>query len=284
MQEYISIYNKYESEIKEFLNSSIEKLGNLHAQQKSNFKDLYRAFPALELIYIVSADTMHQVSENIYRDSVKEGHQGKNRGYLLKKFNYDRKNPISISKPYLSSATGETCISVIAEEDGEIFFLDFNLSMLLQRLGFIEIHDKFDQLNKFFYGAISTLLITVSVFIIAYTFYKFFSSALNDTISMDLMFKPIISLTLALAIFDLAKTILEQEVFFKSYAKDTQSEYKVLTKFIITIIIALLIEALMLVFKIALHDYTQIINALYLISAIALIIVSLAVFIKFTRK
>jgi hypothetical protein len=57
-----------------------------------------------------------------------------------------------------------------------------------------------------------------------------------------------------------------------------------LTKFSITITIALLIEALMVVFKIALEDYSQMINAFYLIGGVSLLIVSLGVFIYLTKK
>ena len=93
-----------------------------------------------------------------------------------------------------------------------------------------------------------------------------------------------IALTLSIAIFDLAKTILEQEVFFKSYSKNAKVETKILTKFLTTIIIALSIEALIVVFKIALNDYVQMINAFYLIAGIALILISLTIFIYFSTK
>jgi uncharacterized membrane protein len=99
-----------------------------------------------------------------------------------------------------------------------------------------------------------------------------------------MIFKPIIALTLGIAIFDLAKTILEQEVFFKSYSKNSNVETKMLTKFLITIIIALSIEALIVVFKIAIDNYDHMIHAFYLIAGIAVILISLTVFIYFTKK
>ncbi|MEA3289919.1 MAG: hypothetical protein U9Q04_07010, partial [Campylobacterota bacterium] len=98
------------------------------------------------------------------------------------------------------------------------------------------------------------------------------------------IFKPVIALTLGLAIFDLAKTVLEQEVVFKNYSKNSTTEYKVLTKFSITIIIALLIESLMVVFKIAIDDYSQMINAVYLICGVSVLILALSVFIHLSKK
>jgi hypothetical protein len=57
-----------------------------------------------------------------------------------------------------------------------------------------------------------------------------------------------------------------------------------LTKFLITIIIALSIEALIVVFKIAIDNYDHMIHAFYLIAGIAVILISLTVFIYFTKK
>jgi hypothetical protein len=76
---------------------------------------------------------------------------------------------------------------------------------------------------------------------------------------------------------------LEREVFFKNYSKEDEDS-NILTKFSIAIIIALSIEALMVVFKIALNDYTQMIHALYLILGVGIIIVSLALYTYFSKK
>lgn len=101
--------------------------------------------------------------------------------------------------------------------------------------------------------ALATILFSLYDFIL-YIFSK-------HDIALEMIFKPIIALTLSIAIFDLAKTILEQEVFFKSYSKNSRVETKLLTKFLTTIIIALSIEALIVVFKIAINDYDKMINA-----------------------
>ena len=123
-------------------------------------------------------------------------------------------------------------------------------------------------------------MITIAFSLYDFAYYLFAKS----TLSLEMIFKPIIALTLSIAIFDLAKTILEQEVFFKSYSKNSKVETKILTKFLSTIIIALSIEALIVVFKIALNDYEKMINALYLITGISLILISLTFFIYYSNK
>jgi hypothetical protein len=97
------------------------------------------------------------------------------------------------------------------------------------------------------------------------------------------LFRSIIALTLGLAIFDLSKTILEHEVFYKSISRDNNLENRLLARFLTSIIIALSIESLMVVFKIALSDYSKMIYAFYLISGVGVMIISLSLFIFIMR-
>ncbi|MDD2951537.1 MAG: hypothetical protein PHU29_12190, partial [Sulfuricurvum sp.] len=98
------------------------------------------------------------------------------------------------------------------------------------------------------------------------------------------VFKSIIGITLAIAIFDLSKTILEHEVFYRSLTPEEGNEYKTLTKFLTSIIIALSIESLMVVFKVAIDDIRNMNYAFYLISGVGILIVSMAVLNYVGRK
>jgi hypothetical protein len=57
-----------------------------------------------------------------------------------------------------------------------------------------------------------------------------------------------------------------------------------MVKFLGSIIIALSIEALMLVFKFALIEPGMLVHAVYLIVGVALLTITLAVYIKLTRQ
>jgi hypothetical protein len=284
MQEFIEVYKNNIVDIENFLLETIHSLGNLSIREDTSFKKLYKVFPSLELVYICDERTLKQSSDNIYRNKLVSSVIGRDRSYLLTKLDFKDIN-IAISKPYISSATGHTCITVAKKEDEKIYFLDFKVSSLLKRLGLIEAHTEFNFISKSFYFLTASIMIILSLFTIGYAIYEFANSLFfHGNLSIESIFKPVIALTLGLAIFDLAKTILDQEVIFKSYSKNSKAEYKVLTKFSITIIIALLIEALMVVFKIALNDYTALIHALYLISGISLLFVALGIFIYFTKR
>ena len=106
----------------------------------------------------------------------------------------------------------------------------------------------------------------------------------NDIDFLHDIFKSIISITLGLAIFDLAKQIFEHEVIYHSFEHKEAQEYKVLGKFVISIVIALLIETLMVVFKIALSDGKEMLPAFYLIIGVTAMFVALAYFYKTINK
>lgn len=283
MQEFIEIYNKNQQDIENFIKESMTNIGDIKSKSNKNYEQIFKVFPSLELIYFADSTTLNQVSPNVYKDRISDKPIGRNRQYLLDKVDF-KDDKIAFTKPYVSSATGETCLTAIIKLDDSIAFMDFNLQAILKRLGFLELNKNFNILNKTFYMVVSSLMIVLALFTIFYSLYDFISSFINHHISIEHIFKPIVALTLGLAIFDLAKTLLEQEVLFKSYSKNEKSEYKVLTKFMITIIIALLIESLLVVFKIAINDYSQMINALYLIIGVGVIITSLSVFIYLTKK
>ena len=280
----MSTYKENVQDIETFLIETIFNLGNLQEREGNDFKRVFKVFPSLELIYTCNEENMLQTSANIYRNKTSQTPIGRNREYLLNKMDFDNSS-IAISQPYISSATGETCITVAKKENGKIFFLDFNIPALLQRLGLIEVHKGFNFISKSFYFLTANIMIVLALFTIGYSVYEFINSLLfKGGLSIEAIFKPVIALTLGLAIFDLAKTVLAQEVVFKSYSKNSTEEYKVLTKFSITIIIALLIESLMVVFKIAIDDYAHMIHAFYLIGGVSILIVALGLFIYFTKK
>lgn len=57
-----------------------------------------------------------------------------------------------------------------------------------------------------------------------------------------------------------------------------------LIKFSITIIIALLIESLMVVFKITIENYEHMLQSLYLLGGVSILMVALGLFIYFTKE
>ena len=97
------------------------------------------------------------------------------------------------------------------------------------------------------------------------------------------IFEATILVTLSLAIFDLAKTLIEEEILGRHKEYNVSGPHKTMVRFLGSIIIALSIEALMLVFKFAITDPNKLMYALFIVTGVALLIVSLAIYIKFTK-
>ena len=281
MKQFIEIYHEHQIEIESFIINTLKNNGEIKKNEIERYKDNFKSFPSMELLYITDR-VCKQITPNIYRNKNEEKEKGKDRGYLSRKL-IEKDEQFSMSEPYLSSATGNICITVMKKEHGYHIFLDFVVSELLGRLGLIELHPAFDKITKTFYKMSGFLLMFFAILAIGYALFSFFGHFLDANFSLDTLFKPIVAITLGLAIFDLAKTILEREVYYKNY-KGKNEDAMVLTKFSIAIIIALSIEALMVVFKVAMHDLSDMIYALDLIIGVGIIIVSLGIYNYLSNK
>lgn len=283
MKEYLEIYNQNREKIESFIQESLENLAPLCEYEEGAFKILFSTFPSLELVYVVNSGTKTQTSANIYKYRIDESEKEKDRSYLLDRLEI-KENDFAFAQPYQSSATSNVCVTVTKKEGENIVFMDLRLEMLLERLGLIEKDKFFSNMTKAFYVFAGYFMMFLSVAAIFYAGNDFITNLTASKLNIDTIFKPIIAATLGLAIFDLSKTILEQEVYFKSYVKDSKLEIKILTKFLVTILIALSIETLMVVFKIAIENYDKMVNALYLMLGTSAFILSLSVLIFMTKK
>ena len=283
MREYIEIYQENQEKIETYIEDTLEKQNLFKTQLDDKFKKLFKNFPSLELVYIVDYKTKKQTSANVYRHKVDTNHASASRDYLIDKLNI-KDNGFAITKPYQSTTTGTGCITVSKKEEDEIIFLDFDLEILLEKIGLIDKNKFFSGITKAFYIIAGFFMMFLAAVAIIYAGVDFVTNLMNAKLSIDTIFKPIIATTLGLAIFDLAKTILEQEVYYKSYIKDPKIEIKTLTKFLVTILIALSIETLMVVFKIAIENYDKLINALYLMIGTSLFMMALSFMIYITKK
>ena len=283
MKEYIDIYQHHQTKIETFIEETLEKQGALISQKETYFKKLFKVFPSMELVYLVSCETKMQISNNFFRNKNDNKQNKQNRDYLINKLKI-KDNGFAFTKPYQNSATTNICITVSKKEDDNIIFMDLILEVLLERLGLIERNKFFSNITKLFYMIIGYFMMLLASVAIFYAGADFLANLMNSELSIDTIFKPIIATTLGLAIFDLAKTILEQEVYFKSYVKDSKIEIKVLTKFLVTILIALSIETLMVVFKIAMEDADKMINALYLMIGTSIFMIALSFMIFITKR
>ena len=201
-----------------------------------------------------------------------------------------REERCSITDPYPSLITGDLTVTASAPifcENGDLKYvacLDMPLADVLN-ISRLNTLDTFaSNLFKYSYAAFAFALFAVALLLFVHGVQSFFVHDITVShLSIDEMFKATILLTLSLAIFDLVKTLIEEEVLGRHKEIDISGPHKTMVKFIGSIIIALSIEALMLVFKFAITDPEKLMNAMYIIGGVALLLISLAVYIKFTK-
>ncbi|MBV5321200.1 MAG: hypothetical protein JZU62_05910 [Sulfuricurvum sp.] len=281
MQDLVRSYNANAPLIQKFILTTLKKASpkSFNMQLSAN---LFKTFPSLELIY-TSDEGFVQNSPNIYANKEEHYHVGADRAYLVDEMALEQ--GYYISEPYISTATGHLCITVIYPIENGYLFFDFRLRKLLERFSLIEKNNLFKYMNRSSYAIIGGGLLFFGLFVVLYGFYTFAGYLFaEEPLNIDAVFNPIIALTLGLAVYDLGKTIFEQEVLPRTQHISETFNAKTLMNFSVSIIIALLIEALLVVFKISIHNYKDLPYASTLIAALAFLLFVFAVFIYLVRK
>ena len=278
----VKTYEEHKSEIERFIIDNIQNNGVISLDNET-LEGFFQTFNALQLLYVTD-ENYRQKSPTFSRGVKDVSRIGANRSALFKTKRLNKEGEY-ISSPYICSITGKTIITTIKKVGNNYLVMDFNLIELLEELGYVTHALFFTRFNKTVYGLIGYGLTTLSMILVLYSFISFGSYLFYDASLIETTFKAIISLTLGLAVFDLGKNLLEHEVVYKDNHPHKKSDSKMFIKFLISIITALSIEALMLVLKISLtKNYSDMQHAVYLIGGVSLMIATLALFYKFTQK
>lgn len=213
---------------------------------------------------------------------------GVNRSLRSYYYNAVKQKSCYLTEPYPSSLNGELCVTIsmpIYDINKELLYVvcaDISLVDILRLLGKNSMFSWFGKLSRLSYATLALSLFCVAIIL----FYLGIKSLIFNSlhlINATQMFESTILLTLSLAILDLVKAFFEEEVLGVSSNKE-KGVSKTMVKFIASIIIALAIESLMLVFKFAMTSPSEIIYAVYLIIAVAILIVGLSFYIYMSRK
>ncbi len=281
MQNLVSSYESHAPLLQRFILSSIRKIG-LNTLNDKSIERLFAIFPSLELIYECD-EGYAQVSPNHTQNERDAAAVGADRSYLVNESEMEQ--GFSFLDPYISTATGHLCVTVVYATKKGYIFLDFRLRGLLERFDLIESQTGFKRVSRYAYAVIGGGLLFFGIFVVLYGFYAFGGYLFaDDQLSLDSVFKPVIALTLGLAVFDLGKTIYEQEVLPKTQHVNESFNAKTLLNFSVSIIIALLIEGLLVVFKISISDYRDLPYAATFIGALSALLLVFSVFVYLVKK
>jgi hypothetical protein len=243
----------------------------------------------VEALYVLDAKG-EQVSQNISESQmVREARPGNHsaRAYYHRAA---REKKCVITSPYPSTLTNDLTVTAsypVYDNQKKLHYIvcmDIALRDLLKFAQPTGLDTIFGYVTKISYSLFSVALSIVAFML----FYNGVASILTHGINIDKieikqMFESTILLTLSLAIFDLVKTIFEEEVL-GHHERGSKDIHRTMIKFLGSIIIALSIESLMLVFKFALIDPEKIINAVYILGGVALLLFGLSFYLKATEN
>ncbi|MGB3961621.1 MAG: PDC sensor domain-containing protein [Sulfurimonas sp.] len=201
-----------------------------------------------------------------------------------------REGRCSITDPYPSLMTGELCVTAsqpIYCENGNLKYvacLDMPFDEVLKITHLNTFDTFFNKFFKYSYGLFALALIAVALLLFVTGVQSFFVYEISVAhFEAKNVFEATILITLSLAIFDLSKTLIEEEIMGRSKEHNISGPHKTMVRFLGSIIIALSIEALMLVFKFAITDPEKLMYAMYIVGGVAMLLVGLAIYIRFTK-
>ncbi len=274
--------NKFESDVPN-KSAAVEKEKILSALIK-----IKASVKNCEGVYVLDAKgTQITDTYTAYKREKAEGEDRSDKSYYYRAIRDTRCN---LTDPY-PSPTGGLIVTVSKPLYSKEDTLEYIacLDMPLEEVVRISHLDKteifFKYFFKFSYSIFAFALIAVSLLLFVEGTQSFFSNQITpDNFKIKYVFEATILITLALAIFDLSKTLIEEEVLGWVKHSEISGPHKTMVKFLGSIIIALSIEALMLVFKFAITDPNQLVFAMYIIAGVAFLLVGLSIYIKFTTE
>ena len=263
------------------------RLPNPDLQEIENSLDkIVNEVDNFEALYVLDANGK-QVTDNLTNKQEYKGGFDKNRSNKSYFYRAVRQRRCVLTDPYPSSLTNSLTVTAaypIYDDKSELKYvacMDISLKDVLKIAHPSSLQSIFGDFVKVAYSIFSLALLMVAFLL----FYNGMASLISHgfmsaTEDIDTMFKATILLTLSLAIFDLVKTIFEEEVLGRHNKDEAIGIHKTMVRFLGSIVIALAIEALMLVFKFAITDPTHILSAVYLIGGVAVLLISLAYYVK----
>ncbi len=245
--------------------------------------DFKQSIPKAEVVYAIDTHGI-QITENI-SDHKELGGLGKGEDRSDRAYFYrtQRNHSCTLTDPYPSQITNRMVVTaafpIYDEADNLlcIICVDITLPNILKMVHPSSIDSVTGNLSKIAYTSFSVALAAVALLLFIKGITSFLHFGLDfSAIDINQIFQSTILLTLSLAIFDLVKAIFEEEVLGKEKKDGAGQGHQTMVRFLGSIIIALSIEALMLVFKFALTDPGMLEYAVYLIAGVSILLVSLS--------
>ena len=141
-----------------------------------------------------------------------------------------------------------------------------------------------EQISRAVYVFISLALGIISLAMIIYAIFDIWTSLHDKTLLVTALLDAIGLIVIGMAVFDVSKFLLEEEVLDVHLTKTNITQRATLIKFLIIIIVAILLEALVYLFAAAKKDISLLVYPTFLILAAVLFVIGLGVYQKLTYE
>jgi len=287
-------YYEYEQVIHSLLQSILMSIEDGIDKQRDT-RYLAKHYPFLELQYCLNEAGLQQGDNVCFKRAylkkyIQSGdHQDlSERPYFLQA---KENNAVCFTDPYISIATNHLCISAIKEmakplNNQHYLVVDVCLTQLIEFVMGDSARANMTPYFKAGYGVIVVCLFSLVLYLLACVFSDIYLLLKNTSTSSDPLepFSIIIYITLALAVFDLGKTILEEEILMHKDIFRHSSTRRTITRFISTVLIAISIEALLTMFKAALGQSEYLMPAIAMMLAVVGLLIALAIYVYLGAK
>jgi len=301
---YISViesYRDYKSVIHDLVESILagvaqERLFRNDGEVLNTLKNINSHYPFVELLYTLN-DKGVQTSENAISNqngvSIAAGNKNTDRSQRPYFKLATQSNSLELTSPYMSSATGNLCVSAALQfnenKDSALGYIvvDINLTRIIEFLRGDEKRRKATPLFYVVYSIMVIGLMSVSAIMLFMAFedlLSVFTEHTHPEAPPYKLFEIIIFITLSLAIFDLGKTILEEEVLMHKDVFRHSSTRRTITRFLAAILIAVSIEALLTMFKASLGEVELMKSAVWMMLSVVGLLLGLGGYVYLGAK
>jgi len=253
----------------------------------AGMKKISNELGKVDAIYVLDAKG-RQITNTVSIDPkfARKG-AGENRSNRAYYYRVIKEKRCVLTDPYPSLGGNKLVVTAaypIFDDQNRLLYIvcvDITLENILSIVHPSSIDSMVGRFNKWVYAAFSVALFAVALLLFVKAIESFVSYGMQfEAITVKDMFESTILLTLSLAIFDLVKAIFEEEVLgaHKKHAED--DIHKTMVRFLGSIIIALAIEALMLVFKFAITDPNKLLYAVGLLLGITALMIGLSIYLR----
>ena len=146
------------------------------------------------------------------------------------------------------------------------------------------IEDISDRMGRVVYGLIGLSLGLISLTMIAVAIWDVWVSVHEKTLLVKALLDAIGLIVIGMAVFDVSKFLLEEEVFQTVGKESPVKQRETLIKFLVIIAIAVSLEALVFIFDAGKKEISNLIYPTFLLIAAVLVVIGLGVYQKLTRN